>query len=85
MSKVTIQLKDIQLAQLNNDCLKQVVKFLRALKAHNGVSLRMQDADILLQISDQSHRTRNKELKGLYADLKSKILESMRQTLELDR
>jgi len=59
MSKSTIPLREIQLAQLNNECLKLVVKFVRVLKAHKGVSLRMQDADILLQISARSHRTRN--------------------------
>jgi len=59
MSKSTIPLREIQLAQLNNECLKLVVKFVRVLKAHNGVSLRMQDADILLQISARSHRTRS--------------------------
>ena len=82
MSKVTIRLEDIQLSQLNNQCLKQVSTFVRALKAHSGVALRMQDSDILVQISDQSYKTRNKDLKRLYADLKTEITKSMRKTLD---
>jgi len=82
MSKSTIPLREIQLAQLNNECLKLVVKFVRVLKAHNGVSLRMQDADILLQISARSHRTRNAELKAIYAELKVEILKSVQQSMD---
>jgi len=82
MNKLTIQLKDVQLSQLNNECLKLVLKFVRTLKAHNGKTLRMQDANILLQISDQSHRTKNQELKELYAELKREILKSVHQSME---
>ena len=82
MSKVTIRLGDIQLSQLNNECLKLVVRFVRALKAHNGVALRMQDENILLEISEHSHRTRNKELKELYAELKKELLKSVQESME---
>jgi len=82
MSKSTIRLRDIQLSQLNNECLKLVAKFVRALKTHNGVTLRMQDENILLEISKQSHRTKNLELKELYAELKEEILKSVQQSME---
>lgn len=81
MNKVTVLLRDIQLSQLNPECLKLVAKFVRHLKAHKGVSLRMQDADILLQISTQSHRTKNPELKALYAELKQEIQKSLHQSM----
>ncbi len=82
MNKVTIQLRDIQLSQLNNECLKLVAQFVRALKARKGISLRMQDPDILLQISEYSHRTRSTKLKTMYADLKAEILKSIQQSME---
>jgi len=49
MSKSTIPLRDIQLSQLNNECLKLVAKFVRVLKTYNGVTLRTQDENILLE------------------------------------
>jgi hypothetical protein len=81
MNKVTILLRDIQLSQLNPECLKLVAKFVRQLKAHKGLSLRMQDADILLQISTQSHRTKNAELKALYVELKQEIQKSLHHSM----
>jgi len=81
MNKVTIQLRDIQLSQLNTQCLLLVAKFVRRLKARKGVYLRMQDDDILLQISERANRTRDTELKALYADLKKEILNSVHQSL----
>jgi len=80
MSKSTIPLRDIQLSQLNNECLKLVAKFVRVLKTYNGVTLRTQDENILLEISKQSHRTKNFELKELYAELKEDILKSVQQS-----
>ena len=79
---VTLQLKDIQLTQLNNECLKLVAKFSRALKALEGVSLRMQDADILVQISEHAHRTKSKELKALYAGLKVELQKSVHKSMK---
>jgi hypothetical protein len=81
MNKITIQLRDIQLSQLNTQCLLLVAKFVRRLKARKGVSLRMQDDDILLQISERANHTRDTELKALYADLKKEILNSVHQSL----
>jgi ribosomal silencing factor RsfS len=82
MNKVIIQLRDVQLSQLNTECLRLVAKFVRQLKAHKGVSLRMQDSDILVQISTQAHRTKNKQLKALYVDLKQEILKSLHHSME---
>jgi hypothetical protein len=81
MNKVTIPLRDVQLSQLNTACLKLVAKFVRRLKAHKGVYLRMQDSDILLQISERAHRTKDSELKALYVDLKKEILNSVHHSM----
>ena len=82
MNKVTVPLKDIQLSQLSSQCLQLVAKFVRALKARKGVSLKMQDVDILVQISEYAHRTKSKELKALYAELKVEIIKSVHQSMD---
>ncbi|MFT4634344.1 MAG: hypothetical protein ACI854_000345 [Arenicella sp.] len=42
----------------------------------------MQDSDILLQISSQSHRTRNSELKAFYTELKHEVIKSVHYLME---
>ncbi len=82
MNHVKVQLKDIKLSQLNTECLRLVASYIRALRQYNGTVLRMQDADVLLKISDYSHRTRNQELKNLYARLKLEMGQALLESQE---
>jgi len=74
---IKIRLKDVKVSQLNNECLLLIGRFVRELKVYRGVSLSVQDKDILMNISDYSRRTRNFELKGIYNELKSEIINSV--------
>lgn len=80
--KLVIQLKDIEVSQLNNACLTLIAKFVRVLKVTEGVSLRMQDTKVLLQISDYAYRSDNGELKEIYAELKSEMVKSIHHSME---
>ena len=71
---IKINLKDIQLAQLNPECVLLINRFIRALKAHDGTVLKIQEKDILMQISEQARRTENSDLVAMYKELKEKIL-----------
>ncbi len=71
---IKINLKDIQLSQLNPECVLLINRFIRALKAHDGTVLKIQEKDILMQISEQARRTDNDELAVMYKELKEKIL-----------
>ena len=82
MNHVKVQLKDIKLSELNTECLRLVSSYLRVLRQHNGTILRMQDDDILLKISDYSHRTRNQELKRLYIRLKDEMRQALIESKE---
>jgi len=74
---IKIRLKDVKVSQLNNECLLLIGRFVRELKVYRGVSLSVQDKDILMNISDYSRQTRNLELKGIYNELKSEIINSV--------
>ncbi len=80
MDRNTIPLKDVQLSQLNGECLRLVARFVRVLKAKRGETLVMQDADILMKISERARKTNNKELKGIYAELKIAMVKSVYET-----
>ncbi len=71
--KSKIDMKDIQLTQLNSACLVWISKFARALQAHNGVVIRMQDKNVISQIVEQAHNTDNPDLQHLYRSLKNEI------------
>jgi len=81
MDKITISLKDVQLSQLNGECLRLVGKFTRELKARRGETLVMQDADILVKISERARKTRSKELKQIYTELKEAMIKSVHETM----
>lgn len=77
-----IRLKYLQLSQLNNECLTLVGRSaVRALKAHNGFGFRVQDKDILVQISQQSKRTSNRKLRVIYKQLESEITKSVYESI----
>ena len=78
---IKIRLKDLQLSQLNNECLTLVGRFARELKAHKGLGLSVQDKDILVQISQHSKRTSNRKLKAIYKQLKSEIINSVYESM----
>ena len=79
-----IRLKDLELGQLNQGCLRLVFKFVQVLRAETGVSLRMQDKDILNQISIHCRETDSPELRSIYDELKEEILKSMYQKMTKD-
>lgn len=81
MDRITISINDVQLSQLNGECLRLVAKFARELKAYRGETLVMQDADVLVKISERARRTRNKELKRIYAELKDAMVKSIHETI----
>ncbi len=82
---VKLRLIDVQLGQLNNQCLMLVVRFVRALKAHNGTALRVQEPDILMQISKHSRNTKDSELRKMYKELKAEILICVQEGMNKNR
>jgi len=78
---VRVNLNEIQLKDLNNDCLLLATKFVRTLKAYNGKVLRLQDKDILMKIAKRSRATKNQELKDIYAELKEEIKKSLYESM----
>lgn len=71
--KTKIDMADIQLTQLNSACLVWVSKFTRALQAHNGTVIHMQDKNVIGQIIQQTHKANNPDLDYLYRSLKNEI------------
>jgi len=68
-----ISLRDVELSQLNNTSLTLVAKYARLLKASEGVELKLQDKDILVNISKSARSTENEELITLYRHLKKEV------------
>ena len=68
-----IQLRDVQLNQLNNKSLKLAAQYVRLLRATSGVQLKLHDRDILIKISESARITGNDDLTELYDDLKKQV------------
>ena len=81
MDKITIRLKDIELAQLNYESLRLLATYVRVVKSKKGKTMKMQDKDILVQISNYTRKINDTELNEIYASLKLEILESVHQSL----
>lgn len=81
MDKITIRLKDIELTQLNNESLRLVGTYVRLVKSKKAKTMKMQDKDILVQISNYTRQENDAELNELYGNLKQGILESIHQSL----
>lgn len=81
VEKRTIRLRDIELTQLNNESLRLVAAYVRLLKAKSGHSLKMQDKDILVQISNYTRKSKDDQLSELYARLKQEVLESVHESI----
>lgn len=71
---IKVRLKDIQLSQLDNECLRLVSRFAMAARSHNGTVLRVQDKDILVQISAYTRATKDPAISALYTQLKDELL-----------
>lgn len=81
MEKVTIRLRDIELTDLNNESLRLVAVYARKLKSKNGKSLKLQDKDILVQISNLTRKIKDPELSALYVKIKEQVLKSVHQSI----
>lgn len=68
-----IHLRDIQLSQLNNKSLTLVAKYARVLRVKEGITLKLQDKDILMRVSQTARSTENEELQSLYKELKAQV------------
>ena len=68
-----ISLRDVQIAQLNNTSLTLLAKYVRLLRAKEGTQLKLQDKDILVQISKSARETENEDLISLYQHIKHEI------------
>ena len=72
-----IQLKDIKLEQLNADCLLAVNRCVRYIKQNHGYSLKLQEKDVLMQLSRLVRKIDDAELDVIYKDLKKKMVVSV--------
>jgi len=68
-----IRLRDIQLNQLNNKSLTLVAQYARLLRSTSGESLKLNDRDILIKISESARSTDSEELVSLYKELKKEV------------
>lgn len=81
MDKIKVHLKDIEPCHLNSDTLRLVAVYVRLLKQKFGISLKMQDKDILMQISDCTRKLKDSELNDKYKELKKMILVSVHESM----
>jgi len=70
-SKVSIA--SIAQTQLNSVCLKWIAKIARALDAHDGTEIDLQDQFVLRVIVEQAKRTDSDEVRKLYMRLKTAL------------
>lgn len=71
---IKVRLKDIQLNQLDHECLRLVSRFAMAARSHDGTVLRVQDKDILVNISAYARAVNNPAISDCYAKLKDELL-----------
>jgi hypothetical protein len=81
VDKVTIRLRDIELTQLNNESLRLLAAYVRLVRSKKGMAFKMQDKDILVQVSNYTRKSKDPELKELYTRLKLEVLESVHQSI----
>ena len=70
-SKVSIA--SISQAHLDNACLKWIAKIARALKAHDGTVIDLQDQFVLRIVVAEAKRTQSEEVRQLYMRLKTAL------------
>ncbi len=74
-----IQLKSIKLETLNAECLMSVNRCVRYLRQKHNRTLKLQDADVLPQISRLVRKYDEPELNRLYSELKEKMVRCVNQ------
>ena len=74
MSTEKIQLKSIKLEALNSECLLAANRCVRYIKQRHTKVLRLQDKDVLMEISRTVRDADDPELSEIYNDMKSKML-----------
>lgn len=62
---VKVKLTDVSVTKLNGTCLTLISQFTRALKAHNGVVLRLTDPNIVGQVVSHAKHTTSPELRRI--------------------
>ena len=72
-ASLKIKLEDIRLNQLNYKSLTLVSKFSHMLKVKEGKELKLQDKDILVQISDVARTSEHLVITELYRQLKNEV------------
>lgn len=60
-----VKLNDVRVTKLNGTCLTLISQFSRALKAHNGVVLRLTDPYIVTEVIRRGKSTSNPELRRI--------------------
>lgn len=85
MEKITIRLRDIELSQLNNESLRLIAAYVRRAKIKNAKVMKMQDKDILIQISNYTRSINDTELDELYVQIKRGIMESLHHSMTKKR
>ena len=66
---------DIEFDQLNAKCLIQISKFARVLYRLNGTILRLQESNIMEQITYHYEHNDNAELHNIYMQLRLEIID----------
>lgn len=74
-----IQLRSIKLESLNAECLLAVNRCVRYIKQEHEISLKLQDKDVLIQLSKHVRRIDDEALNGIYQDLKVKMVSCVTQ------
>ena len=72
-ASLKIKLEVIRLNQLNYKSLTLVSKFSHMLKVKEGKELKLQDKDILVQISDVARTSEHLVITELYRQLKNEV------------
>jgi len=72
-ASLKIKLEDIRLNQLNYKSLTLVSKFSHMLKVKEGKELKLQDKDILVQISDVARTSEHLVITELYKQIKNEV------------
>jgi len=68
-----INLRDIELSQLNSKSTMLLVRYVRLLRKREGIELKLQDKRVLVKVSKSARSTSHIDLIDLYNDLKEQV------------
>jgi len=68
-----ISLRDIEIGDLNNNCILIISKFARELHEHNGSVLKLNNPEVLIDVARHAHAVDNPQLKLLFQRLKLEL------------